>query len=242
MQGIQSVEKQGRTVEEVLVRALQELGLDREDVEIEILEDGRSGFLGIGARSARVRVTPKAARPAETPSKETSEEGVPQGATPVPAAEEDTADATAVDPDRAKELLSGILERMGMPSVIETRHRDGRLVLNIVGSDANLLIGKKGQTLGALQFLVNLMYSKSEKRKARFVIDVEEYRLRREKRLQTIAYEVRDKVRRTGRPVSIAPMNAQERRIIHMALRDDPDVKTTSRGEGPLRKVVVLPR
>ena len=233
MQGTESVEKQGRTVEQALVSALRELGLERDQVEIEILEDGRSGFLGIGARNARVRVTPKSAGTSEPAAHASQAPGQPQGP---------EAQVPEVDADRAREIVEGILSRMGMPGVIETRHREGRLVLNVVASDANLLIGKKGQTLGALQFLANLIYSKQEKRKALFVIDVEEYRLRREKRLQAIAREVRDKVRRTGKPVSIAPMNAQERRIIHLALRDDPDVKTTSRGDGPLRKVVVLPR
>jgi spoIIIJ-associated protein len=242
-----SVEKQGRTLEEATAQALRELGANNNDVDVEILDDGKVGFLGFGSKQARVRVTLKEKHKEEQESLETpvaepahvesgGVKGIEEGSS------EEQEGEQALDPTQARELLSGVIQRMQMDGMIETRTREGRLNLNVVGKDSNLLIGKKGQTLDSLQYLLNLMYSKSMKKKANLVVDVEEYKVRREKRLQSIAQEVRDKVKRTNKPIAIAPMNAQDRRIIHMSLQNDPYVKTVSKGEGLLRKVVVIPK
>ncbi len=240
-----SVEKQGRTLEEATAQALRELGANNNDVDVEILDDGKVGFLGFGSKQARVRVTLKekeGQKSLETPVAEPAHVESME----VKGIEEDSSEEQereqALDPNQARELLSGVIQRMQMDGMIETRTREGRLTLNVVGKDSNLLIGKKGQTLDSLQYLLNLMYSKSMKKKANLVVDVEEYKVRREKRLQSIAQEVRDKVKRTNKPIAIAPMNAQDRRIIHMSLQNDPYVKTVSKGEGLLRKVVVIPK
>ncbi len=224
-----SIEKQGRTLEEATQSALNALGVEREKVEVEVLDDGKTGFLGFGSRNARVRATLKrefeGSREASSPQENATEKEKP-----------------STDPERAKELLTGLIQRMNMEGVIETRIRNGRVIMNIIGKDSNLLIGKKGQTLDAMQFLVNLMYSKAMRKKADIVVDVEEYRVRREERLQSIALEVREKVKRSRKPVAIAPMNSQDRRIIHLTLQNDEFVKTVSKGDGLLRKVVVIPK
>ena len=231
---------------------MKDLNVKREEAEIEIIDDGKAGFLGFGSRNAKVKVTAKKifvdkkeketflSKPSERPSveKESPESSAESQEESLTLKEEEA----PTDPQKAKEILSGIIERMGMEGMIESRTRDGRVVLNTIGKDSNLLIGKKGQTLDAVQLLVNLMYSKSVKKKANIVVDVEEYKVRREKRLQSIALEVRDKVKKTQKPIAIAPMNSQDRRIIHMTLQNDRDVKTASKGEGLLRKVVVIPK
>lgn len=240
-----SIEKERRTLEEATEVALKELGAKSDDVDIEVLDDGKSGFLGFGSRNARVRVTLKkgaAALGTEEPKtrpEETRKDEKEPRPDPERALREEE---PAVDQNQVKELLSGMIQRMHMDGAIETLSRDGRVIANIIGEDSNLLIGKKGQTLDSIQFLLNLMYSKTMKKRANILVDVEEYKVRREKRLTSIALEVRDKVKRTRKPIAIAPMNAQDRRIIHLALQEDRAVKTVSRGEGLLRKVVVIPK
>jgi spoIIIJ-associated protein len=236
-----SIEKQGRTLEEATESALNALGVEREKVEVEVLEDGKTGFLGFGSRNAKVRATlKKEFRESREASYNRQENAAEKKDVPVVSSETDPGPST--DPERAKELLTGLLQRMNMESAIETRIRDGHVIMNVIGKDSNLLIGKKGQTLDAMQFLINLMYSKSMRKKANIVVDVEEYRVRREERLRSIALEVREKVKRSRKSVAIAPMNSQDRRIIHLTLQNDEFVKTVSKGEGLLRKVVVIPK
>jgi spoIIIJ-associated protein len=235
-----SIEKQGRTLEEATESALSALGVERDNVEVEVLDDGKTGFLGFGSRNAKVKVTLK--KEFRETRKVTSHRQENAETTDVPGVSSETDPGSSTDPERARELLTGLIQRMNMEGTIETHIRDGRVIMNVVGKDSNLLIGKKGQTLDAMQFLINLMYSKSMRKKADIVVDVEEYRVRREERLRSIALEVREKVKRSRQPVAIAPMTSQDRRIIHLALQNDEFVKTASKGEGLLRKVVVIPK
>ncbi len=234
-----SIEKEGQTIEEATENALKELGAKPEDVNIEVLDDGKAGFLGFGSRSARVRLTLKK----EVREKQEFEEepGTLKTEDAGPAYETH-AEEQVPDLGRGRELLSNLIQKMHMNGNIESHVREEQAILNVIGEDSNLLIGKKGQTLDAIQYLLNLMYSKATKKKANIVVDVEDYKVRRIKRLQSIALEVRDKVRQTKKPIAIAPMDAQDRRIIHVTLQNDEYVKTISKGDGLLRKVVVIPK
>lgn len=240
-----SVEIEGRTVEEATETALQELGVTRNAIELEILDDGKSGFLGFGSKMARVRATLKEA--AETPQVWASENNdkaadVPAGDEGRQQGDQEGDQGFKADPDFAVRLVTELLEKMQMDGEIEVGSRDGRICLSVNGSDSSILIGRNGQTLEAIQYLVNLMYSKKTRTRAGILVDVEDYRIRREQKLKSMALEAGEKAKRGRKAISIAPMNAQDRRIIHIALQDDDGVKTISRGEGTLKKVVVIPR
>lgn len=141
----------------------------------------------------------------------------------------------------AKEILETFLERMREKAGVSVHQEDDRVSLRIETEDAGLLIGKQGQTLDALQYLVTKMLAKKSRRKVRITIDVEAYRARHNEALAHLAQKYGDKVKKSGRPMILSPMNPYDRRIVHMALQDDKDLKTVSRGEGLYKKVVISP-
>jgi len=141
----------------------------------------------------------------------------------------------------ARELLEQLLTRMQEPGTVTATQEDDRISLLIETADAGLLIGKQGQTLDALQYLVTKMLAKQTRRKVRIAIDVEAYRARHNEALALLAKKYGEKVKRSGRPVTLNPMNPYDRRIVHMALQGDKDLKTISRGEGLYKKVVISP-
>ncbi|MDI6854576.1 MAG: RNA-binding cell elongation regulator Jag/EloR [Deltaproteobacteria bacterium] len=141
----------------------------------------------------------------------------------------------------ARETLENILAKMGETARVEARHEDDRITLSIESADAGLLIGKQGQTLEALQYLVSKIISKKSRRKVRLVIDIESYRARHSEALTQMALKYGEKVKKTGKPVTLNPMNPHDRRIVHLALQGDSELKTLSRGEGLYKKVVVYP-
>lgn len=265
------VEKVGRTVDEAIQEALKQLGATRQDVEIEVLEEGSKGLFGLlGARRARVRVELKpgvqpapAAEPPETEDSETRaalEAGEDAGAAApdAPEAAETLAPPDAAPAKRlsaeekavverklaaAEEFLTGVLKRMGVEAALETRmDEDDIVVINMAGDDLGLVIGRRGQTLDALQFLVNQVANKAGGHRVRIVLDAEGYRERRAEALAALARRMAGKARRERRKVTLEPMNALERRIVHLALADMPGVETYSEGEDPDRRVVIVPR
>lgn len=141
----------------------------------------------------------------------------------------------------AQEILEHLLENMGETSTVTAKQEDDRIILGIETADAGLLIGKQGQTLDALQYLVTKMLAKKSRRKVRIAIDVEAYRARHNEALAHLARKYGEKVKRTGRAVSLNPMNPYDRRIVHLALQGDKELKTMSRGEGLYKKVVISP-
>ena len=141
----------------------------------------------------------------------------------------------------AQELLQQLLEKMQESTKVTADQEDDRITLRIETEDAGLLIGKQGQTLDALQYLVTKMLAKKSRRKVRIAIDVEAYRARHNEALSHMARKYGDKVKRTGRAVILNPMNPYDRRIVHLALQGDKDLKTMSRGEGLYKKVVISP-
>ena len=141
----------------------------------------------------------------------------------------------------AREILEQVLAKMQEPGTVTATQEEDRINLLIATADAGLLIGKQGQTLDALQYLVTKMVAKQTRRKVRIAIDVEAYRARHHEALALLAQKYGEKVKRSGRPITLNPMNPYDRRIVHLALQEDKDLKTISRGEGLYKKVVISP-
>ena len=245
---MESVERTARTVEEAEELALKELGVDRNEVEVEILSRGKAGFLGIGAEVARVRVTRigpggvartvSSAAPAEDPD-EHDDEDMP-APTPVSGTEEGTVAGLALV------ALNNILSTSGVNVACSVRTADdpevGGPIIDISGDDSGLLIGRRGQSLQSLQFIVNLIVRKEFGESVRVVLDVERYRQRREASLRDMANKVAERVTQTGRGITLEPMSAADRRIVHLSLADRDDVSTESVGFGEERKVSIFPK
>jgi len=248
------VEKTGKTVEDAVRAALQELGVSRDQVDVDILESSKSSILGLfGGRDAKVRVTVKEVIPAPEPEEENPAEevqAVPAQAEQVPAAEE-KAPAAKPQPDKeedrkaaadaAKAFLENIFKAMGMNLMIEKfiNRKEDEIVLKIHGDGIGVLIGKHGQTLDALQYLTNLAANKGHKDWNRIILDAENYRERRRQTLERLAKNLADRVKRTRKKAMLEPMNPYERKIVHLSLQNDPAITTYSEGEEPYRKVVI---
>jgi spoIIIJ-associated protein len=215
------IEIEGKTVEEAIHKASELLQASQEDLAIEILENGSSGFLGIGARKARIR----AARRESLPSLEKER--------PVPSS---PGNGLAQE---AQRILQGLLERLEIVARIEIQEDGERICLNIQGDGSGLLIGRKGQTLDAMEYLLNKMIPKNLEGRKRIVVDTENYRARREESLMRLAQRLGDKARQLGRPVTVSPMNAHDRRLVHLALQNDRSLRTRSTGTGLYRKIVI---
>ncbi len=215
-----------RTVDEAIELGLKELDADRDEAEVEILSRGKAGFLGIGAEVARVRVTRISAG---------------RNASGMPTTEEGETTAAGV----ATAAVGRILEAAGVNVTRTLRAANdpesGGPIIDLAGEDSGLLIGRRGQTLQALQFLVNLIVRKQFEG-VRVVLDVENYRQRREFQLRDMATKVAARVTQTNRSITLEPMPPADRRIIHTSLTDNPDVSTESTGEGEGRKVTIMPR
>ncbi len=242
---MESVEVSARTVDEAIDIALQELGLKRSQVSIEILTSGKPGLFGLGGEQARVRVTALeegTARPMA---------GVEMEEAPAEAeGEVEVKDVNSPEVEMAADYLRSLLELAGIEAELTVRAPEtpgdglGRAsaVLDIDGEDLGLLIGRRGSTLASLQYLVNLMVSRKLESRVLVSVDAEHYHRRREEALRGLALRMADRVRHSGRPVTLEPMPAGERRIIHLSLLDDPEVTTGSVGDGDARKVVIQPR
>jgi spoIIIJ-associated protein len=250
-----SVVASGKTVDDAIANGLGMLGVRRDQVDVEVLSEGSRGVLGFGAENARVELQVKPPRQPKPPKppKQAPTPPVEEPAAPTPAAEPQDTQAAEVSEESPEGLgqqyLIEILERMGISATVEANlvpeladeGEEPPIVLNITGDDLGILIGRRGETLRALQYLVRLMVSHQTKHWTNLVIDVEQYRVRRRQTLESLAQRVAEKVAREGRAQALEPMPAYERRLVHMALRKNPDVTTRSVGEGERRKVTVIP-
>ena len=242
---IRSIETTGKTKELAIRAALEQLKLTEDDITYEILELGRSGFLGIGAVPARVRVSyddgqsepkPVKTQPVKAPAKkpETAQKSEPKKAEP-------RQYAAGSQEKEVESFLRGLLERMGVECTIDISEREGGgLEVKLDGPDMGAVIGRRGETLDAIQQLTNYSINRgSEKNRARVQVDAENYREKREQSLERLAEKVAGKVTKYRRNVTLEPMNAYERHVIHTALQDTPSVTTFSIGTEPNRRVVV---
>ena len=143
--------------------------------------------------------------------------------------------------EEAKEILENILTHFQIPATVEANWVENRIRLDIASNGSGLLIGKRGQTLHSLQYIVNKMFNRGATKKAHIIIDTENYRERRRKALTEVAVNLANRAKKSARPATSSPLSAYDRRIIHLALKDDHQVRTKSKGEGALRKVVVFP-
>jgi spoIIIJ-associated protein len=219
---MESLEVSAKTVDEAIERGLQQLGLTREQVETVVLNKGKLGFLGMGAEEAVVRLTPL------QPVQEQSDL-----------------------PSAAKAALEEILERMKLKAHVELRtdvqEEDGEsgippIALDVDGEDLGILIGRRGETLAALQYILRLIVAHQEKARVPLTVDVEGYKQRRYGSLRELALRMAQQAISTRQSRTLEPMPADERRVVHLALSVNPDVTTQSVGEGELRKVVIMPR
>ena len=203
------IEVSAKSVNEAITEACRKLGVTSDRLDYEVIEEGSNGFLGIGSKPAII----KAAVKIEKLSLE----------------------------DNAKKFLNDVFAAMNMIVVVEIKYdeENKEMDVDLSGDDMGVLIGKRGQTLDSLQYLVSLVVNKESEDYIRVKVDTENYRERRKETLENLAKNVAYKVKRTRRPVSLEPMNPYERRIIHSALQNDKYVATHSEGEEPFRKVVV---
>jgi spoIIIJ-associated protein len=223
------------TVEEAVARGAEQLGLPEDAFDVEVLDKGGKGFLGLRGRQVRVRLTVR-----ET--EELIVEEPPAVEEPSPAEDDDIIRITL-------ETVEELLERMGIRAKVEAQWGEiippGKiqpLLVDIHGDDLSILIGRRGDTLAALQYITRLIVSKELKRPTSIVIDIQGYRARRERQLRRLARRIAEQAIETGRTISLEPMPANERRIIHIELRENPKVETESIGEGNRRKVTVIPQ
>ncbi len=240
----------GKTEEEAIRTALSQLGLERDDVSVEILERSKSGFLGIGSSPAKVRVSyeldvaeePEVpqAKPAEKKPVEKKPEGKPEPA-PEKQPEQPAAPVSETeDADRIRAFLTGLLEHMDCRAQVKVYEEEkNRYKVILEGQRLGALIGRRGETLDAIQQLTNYAVNSGRDKRVRIHVDAENYRAKREQSLESLANKVAGKVLKYRRSVTLEPMNAYERHVIHAALQDKEGVTTYSIGTEPNRRVVV---
>ena len=201
---MKSVEMIGKTVEEAVELALKELGVSKDEVEIEVVDNGAKGFLGMGSRDAKVVVTYN------------------------------------YDPEKiAKKFLDGLFEAWGEEVEVWTRLEDDILKVELAGDNMGVVIGKRGDTLDAIQYLVSLCVNKGQKDFLKVSVDTENYREKRNKTLESLSKKLAIRVAKTRKNMTLEPMNSYERRIIHATLQNDRYVTTYSIGQAPNRRVVI---
>ncbi len=223
------------SVEEALARGLEQLGVSNEMVDMEVLDEGTRGFLGLGSRQVRIRLSLKSAdeKPAATSAPQTDSATAPiEG------------DALLA---YAEQVTSEMLGHMKVAAKVSAHYAaspdsegDLPMLVDIHGDDLSVLIGRRAETLNALQYLLALVISKEATHWVQVIVDVEGYRARRERQLRQLARRMADQVLRSGKRQVLEPMSAAERRIVHLELRDHAEVKTESVGDEPNRKVSIV--
>lgn len=246
------------TVEEAVAKGLADLGLPEDSVEIEVLDQGSRGLFGLGSRHARIRLAVKspsemggstaASTAVETPAVEISVSPEAQ-AKPAKAQGEVSGLAEENDLRVSRETVTELLEKMRVRARVSARFGEADenssripILVDVHGDDLSILIGRRAETLNALQYISSLIVSKELGHSVSVIVDVEGYRIRREGQIRQLARRMAEQAIKTGRRQILEPMPANERRIIHMELRDHPNVKTESIGEEPHRKVTIIPK
>lgn len=250
-------EKWGKDIDEAVSLALIDLKVSRDDVEVTVLEEPTKGFLGLGAKLAKVRVEKK--KPAEPekvskPKDVKTKERKPDKKPNIKKAQEnkpeekrrnivlddvDVNDLKEVEEHEALTFLKDITEKMGLDLSFRARVGDDLVYVEVNGKDSRTVIGKRGQTLDAIQYLASLVVNKDREKYTKVVVDAENYRAKREKTLEQLANRLAGKVIKTRKHVRLEPMNPYERKVIHATLQKNPNITTRSEGEEPYRRVVI---
>lgn len=253
------IEIEGDTVDQALFKGLEELKLTVDEVEMEVLDYGKKGFMGIGSKPAKIKLTEREEavvpdfvlnkdkktekphrerserrngnRPSRRAEREVEEEDIPQG--------EYFPEGTVFVENEVTEFLKGLMEHIGVEGEVKAADTENGLLVNIEGNSMGVLIGRRGETLDAVQYLASLVYNKDKEDYHRVTVDTENYRKKRENTLIRLAKKKAGQVVRTGRKVALEPMSPFERRIIHYALQNDESVVTFSEGEEPNRHIVI---
>jgi spoIIIJ-associated protein len=208
-------EFEGKTTEEALENASRELALPLEELNFDILEPGSAGIFGlVGGKKAKIKIT------LEKQEEVINENGL----------------------RLAQEALETILELIPVETIVNAEQTDGKISLSIEGDKSGLLIGRRGKTLDALQYIVSKIVNKALDKKTYVVVDSENYRKRREESLTQLALKMGDKAKKIKKPVTTNLLNPHDRRIVHITLQDDNDLDTKSRGDGLLKKIVIIPK
>jgi spoIIIJ-associated protein len=233
-------EFKGKTKNDAITEACRYFSIPSDKLEYEVIDEGKTGILGIGAKPAVINARVK------EDVKNDVIEPVNISETPIIASVKEAA-AKIVDVDVeavTKKFLNDVFEAMNLKVNVETKYDDSlkSLDVDLSGDEMGVLIGKRGQTLDSLQYLISLVVNKGTSEYIRVKVDTENYRERRKETLENLAKNISYKVKRTRRPVSLEPMNPYERRIIHAALQNDRYVTTHSEGDEPFRRVVVTPK
>jgi len=242
-----TLEKIAPTVEDAVAEGLAELNLPAEAVDVEVLDTGSRGLFGVGGRQARVRLTTKGTQPPGPEAGAPAPEPLPA---PVPATELALEPSSEEDEllNLSEKTVSELLAKMKIEAKLSISYgeadEEGRrpVCVELHGDDLGILVGRRAEILNALQYIVNLIVSKQLERWVQIVVDVEGYRSRHEVQLRKMARQMAGQAVQTGKRQVLEPMSAADRRIIHLELRDHPDVTTQSIGEEPARKVTVVPK
>lgn len=245
-----SLEIEGKSIDAAIEAACSEFGVPRDKLNIEIISEGNGGFWGMLSKKAKIRasllsldvsfdlnINDNQPLKTEAPLK-IEAQAIPE-IQKSPIAVHPVADSPSAP--KAKEILEGLLQRMSFECRVSLQETPEKIILNIEGDSSGLLIGKRGQNLDAIQYLLGKAINRSDMERKMIVVDSEDYRKRREESLLVLAERIREKVKKTKKPVSLSNMNAHDRRIIHLALQEDESLITKSRGEGEYRKIVILP-
>ncbi|KUG24086.1 rna-binding protein jag [hydrocarbon metagenome] len=257
-----TMEIEEKSIDEAIEKACREFGVPREKLNIEIISEESGGFLGIFSKKAKIRASllslnidfsfadnpadkqePRTETQAKSEKENTPERRIvtekPKKQAESAVVSDSTSDSTLAS--KAKDLLDGILQRIPLECLVTVNETPEKIILNIEGDNSGLLIGKRGQNIDALQYILNKAINKLNNGHKMIMIDSGEYRKRREEFLLGLAERIREKVKKTMKPVSIGHMNAHDRRLIHLVLQEDESLITQSRGEGKFRKIVILP-
>ena len=234
--------KEGKTVEAAIEAACEELGVTRQDLEIEVISEGSTGLLGMLAKKAKIRASfkpyyamPGQNKPGETASPDGGpEEGADKKRKYFNDIDKPARQKIDIDP---REVLEKISKMIYEEAYVEKFNREENVLLRIVADGSGIFIGKKGATLDALQYIVNKIMGQAGHTDVKVVVDSEDYRVRKSNKLHDMALALGAKAKSLGRRVSTEPLNAYDRRIVHLALKDDPEVETKSTGVGELKRV-----
>jgi spoIIIJ-associated protein len=242
------------TVEEALAQGLSQLGLTADAVSVEVLDAGNKGLFGLGKPQVRVRLTvngpqdSKAEDVKPAPVKKEADLPLPTQEKPAPVQQEESTLRHDELLDRTEAVVSKLLHLMGLEAQVSAHYSDNdredrrNISVDVRGNDLCVLIGRRSETLNAFQYVAALIVGKETQQFVQLTVDVEGYRDRREKQLVQMANRMADQVAKNGRKQTLEPMPSAERRIIHIALREHPAVKTESSGDEPYRKVVIYPK
>lgn len=260
-----SLEFNAKNVDRAVERASAELNLPKEEIKYEVLSYGSSGIFGLsGTKNAKIRVKlpedmqidEKETQPTdfknETPSEPIDSDQYEAIVSPGAEDSEATAKEHSEDPqsdsfladsaETGRVVLQRIVDTITADARISIERNAERICFKVNGGNAGILIGKRGQTLDAIQTIVEKVVNKSNQNRIRVLVDIEGYLETRKENLENMAMRMAEKAKKIGKPISLGQMNAYDRRIVHLALQDLPEVLTRSRGEGPLRKLVIFPK